>query len=110
MAHQPGSRLHFPASSYPGRTGLLQVLCNRTEAAESKFLHAICNSSHQQLAAQVWRRHCFVEPAPPLTKFADVELGEAQERLLAEIISPGRHCRYRSGVSAGASRYTDWPF
>src|SRR5271157_5339212 len=118
LAHQPGSRLHFPASSYPGRTGLLQVLCNlpeaalrlRTEAAESKFLHAICNSSHQQLAAQVWRGHCAVEPAPPLTKFADVELGEAQERLLAEIISPGRHCRYRSGVSAGASRYTDWPF
>src|ERR1700730_6864606 len=114
LAHQPGSRLQFPASSYPGRTGLLQVLCNlpesplrlQTQAAESEFLHAICNSSHQQLAAEVWRRHCFVETAPPLTKFADVELGEARERLLAEIVSPGRHRCHRAGLSAGASRST----
>jgi hypothetical protein len=58
----------------------------RAEAAESGFLHPVCDSSYQQLAAEM--RGCigFVERAPALTKLAEIELGEARERL------PASHC------------------
>src|SRR6202022_4306011 len=58
----------------------------------------------------MWGNIGLVEAVPLLAKFADVELGEAQERLLAGILVSGRHGRHRSGaVSTRASRYTDWP-
>jgi hypothetical protein len=55
----------------------------RAEAAESDLLHPVCDSSHQQFAAEVRRRLRFVENAPLLTKFAEAELREARKRLPA---------------------------
>jgi hypothetical protein len=55
----------------------------RADAAESDLLHAVCDSSQQQLATEVRRSLCFVENAPLLTKLAEAELGEARERLPA---------------------------
>jgi hypothetical protein len=46
------------------------------------------DSAHQQLAAEVRGRQSFVETPPLLTQFADVEGGEARERLLADSVSP----------------------
>ncbi len=65
----------------------------RAEAAESHFLHPACDSSYQQLAAEVRRCVRFVEGAPLLTKLAEVELGEARERLPASrsILDPAAH-------------------
>ena len=95
--HQPGSGLQLRSSAYRGCSGFLELLCNpaelalrlRAEAAPSEFLHPICDSSHQQLAAEVSGRLSLVETAPLLTQFADVELGEARERLPIDSISPG---------------------
>jgi hypothetical protein len=75
---------------------LLELLCNPeqlapqlwTEATPGEFLHAVCDSSHQQLAAEVRGRLSFVETTPLLTQFADIEGGEARERLLADGVSP----------------------
>src|SRR5439155_8796248 len=51
-----------------------------------------------------------IETAPLLAKLADVELGEARQRLPGDILLSRGHGRHRSGaVSTGASRYTDWP-
>jgi hypothetical protein len=55
----------------------------RTKAAENDLLHPVCDSSQQQLAAEVRRRVRFVENAPLLTKLAEAELGEARKRLPA---------------------------
>jgi hypothetical protein len=74
-----------------GCSSFLGLLCNlaelalppRAEPARSDFLHPVCDSSHQQLAAEMRRCCGFVESAPLLTKFAEVELGEARKRLLA---------------------------
>jgi hypothetical protein len=55
----------------------------RAEAAESNFLHPVCDSAQQQLAAEMRRCIGFVESTPLLTKLAEVELGEARERLPA---------------------------
>jgi hypothetical protein len=52
-------------------------------------LHAECNSSHQQLAAEVSARLSFVETTPLLTKFADIEREEARERLLIDNVPVG---------------------
>src|SRR2546430_12643261 len=49
-----------------------------------------------------------IEIGPLLAKLADVELGEARERLLAGLGLPSHH-RHRPTVSGRASRYTDWP-
>src|SRR5882757_6726511 len=89
--NQPGSGLQLGASTYVGCSGLLELLCNlaelalppRAEAAQGDFLHPICDSSHQQLAAEMRRGLGFVESAPLPTKFAEVELGEARKRLPA---------------------------
>ena len=51
--------------------------------AKGDFLHPVCDSSHQQLAAEMRRCLGFVESAPLLAKLAEVELGEARERLPA---------------------------
>src|SRR5215475_3508464 len=78
-------------STPPDFCGLVELLRNvaklalplRAEAAESGFLHPVCDSSYQQFAAEM--RGCigFVERAPALTKLAEIELGEARERLPA---------------------------
>src|SRR5205807_5653330 len=82
----------------------------RAETAHSNFLHPVCDRSDQQLAAEVGGSIRLVETAPFLAKFAEIELGEARERLPAGILLSDGHGRHRSGaVSTGASRYTDWP-
>jgi hypothetical protein len=55
----------------------------RAQAAQDDFLHPVCDSSYQQLAAEVGRRIGFVESAPLLAKLAEFELWEARERLPA---------------------------
>jgi hypothetical protein len=55
----------------------------RTEAAENDLLHPVCDSSQQQLAAEVRRSLRFVENTPMLTKLAETEFREARERLPA---------------------------
>ena len=59
------------------------ALLLRAEPAESDFLHPVCDSSQQQLAAEVRRSLRFVENAPLLTKLAEAELREARKRLPA---------------------------
>ena len=59
------------------------ALALRAEAAQSGFLHPVCDSSYQQLAAEMQGCIGFVERAPALTKLAEIELGEARKRLPA---------------------------
>ena len=61
----------------------------RAEAAQGDFLHAVCDSSHQQLAAKVPGRLSFVETTPLLTQFADIKRKEARERLLIDNVPVG---------------------
>jgi hypothetical protein len=99
--NQPGSGLQLRASAYRGFSGLLELLRNPeqlaprlwAQAAQSEFLHAVRDSSHQQFAAEVGGRLSFVETTPLLTKLAEVELGEARERLPASrcIVDRGSH-------------------
>ena len=87
--NQPGSGLQLRPSAYRGRSGFLELLCNlaelalppRAQPAKSDFLHPVCGSSDQQLAAEMRRCLGFVESAPLLTKLPEIELGEARERL-----------------------------
>src|SRR5271155_3688867 len=89
--NQPGSGLQLGGKRRVGCSGLLQLLCNvaelalplRAEAAQSEFLHAVRDSSHQQFAAEMRRCLGFVKSAPLLTQFAETEVGEARERLPA---------------------------
>ena len=91
FSNQAGSGFQFETSTPPDFCGLVELLRKlaklalalRAEAAESGFLHPVCDSSYQQLAAEM--RGCigFVERAPALTKFAEIELREARERLPA---------------------------
>ena len=89
--HQPGSGLQLGARRRVGPSGLLELLCKlaelalrlRAQAAQGDFLQPVCDSSYQQLAAEVRRCLHFVETTPLLTKFADVESGEVRERLSA---------------------------
>jgi hypothetical protein len=61
--NQPGSGLRLGTSAQPRLSGLLELLCilaepallRRAQAAESDFLHPVCDGSHQQRAAQVQR-------------------------------------------------------
>ena len=90
---QPGSGLQLLASAYRGFSGLLELLCHPeqlaprlpAEAAQSEFLHAVRDSSHQQLAAEVRGRLSFVETTPLLAQFAEVECQEARERLRIDL-------------------------
>ena len=58
--NQPSSRFQLGTSAPPDLTGLVELLCNlaeltlplRAEAAESHFLHPVCDSSYQQLAVR----------------------------------------------------------
>src|SRR5438477_9978742 len=118
LPHQPGSGLRLGAQACSRRSGLLQLqgdvselaLQLRPERAQGNFLYPICDRSYQQLAAETWRSIGLIETAPLLTQFADVELGEARERLLAGFVLPGGHGRHGLAISTGTSRYTDWPF
>ena len=91
FSNQPGSGFQFEASTPPAFCGLVDLPRNvaklalplRAEAAESGFLHPVCDSSYQQLAAEMRGRIGFVERAPALTKLAEIELGEAREGLPA---------------------------
>ena len=49
------------------------------------------DSPHQQLTAEPWRRRRLVAPAPQFSKSANVELGEARERLLGDTVLSTRH-------------------
>ena len=91
FSNQPGSGFQFETSTPPDFCGLVELLHKlakpslplRTQAAESEFLHPVCDSSYQQLAAEMRGRIGFVERAPALTKLAEIELGEARECLPA---------------------------
>jgi hypothetical protein len=58
---QPGSGRQLGATAYLCLPGFLELLCNpaelalrlRAESAQGDFLHPVCDSSHQQLAAEV---------------------------------------------------------
>ena len=67
------------------------ALRSRAQPVKSDFLHPVCASSNQQLAAEMRRCLGFVESATLLTRFATVELGEARERLPAS-----RYILYRA--------------
>src|SRR6202023_494094 len=91
FSNQPSSGLQLGTRTYLPLLALVELLSKltkltlplRAEAAESDLLHPVSDSSQQQLAAEVRRSLRFVENAPLLTKFAEVELGEARERLPA---------------------------
>ena len=73
------------------------MLCNPQELAlrlwaqpaTGEFLHAVCDSSHQQLAAEVPRRLSFVETTPLLTQFSEIEREEARQRLRIDNLPVG---------------------
>src|SRR5258705_4386281 len=101
FSNQPSSRLQLGTRTYPHLLAPVELLSKlteltlplRAEAAESDLLHPVCDSSQQQLAAEVRRRLRFVENAPLLPKLAEAELGEAQERRPASrcILDRARH-------------------
>ena len=118
FAHQPGAGLQLRVEADRSRSSLLQLLRNLAQlalllwaqTAQSNLLHPVCDGSDQQLAAEMGGSIGLIETAPLLAKLADVELGEARQRLPAYILLSDGHGRHRSGaVSTGASRYTDWP-
>src|SRR5205807_3138097 len=118
LAYQPCSGVQLRAETFCRRSSLLQLHCDlaqlalrlRAQTAQSNFLHSVCDCSDQQLAAEMGGSIGLIETAPLLAKLADVELGEARQRLPACIPLSDGHGRHRSGaVSTRASRYTDWP-
>jgi hypothetical protein len=127
LAHQPRSSFHLRAEADCGAPGF-QLECDlaelalrlRPEGAQGKFLHPVCDRSHQQIAGEVWGRIPFIETAPLLTQLADIKLGEARERLLADDVLPvggstdrGRRlARFLAGrgvVDCGAHRIAGAP-
>ena len=83
--NQPGSGLQLGATRRGRCSGFFELLYNlmelalspRAQPAKSGFLHPVCDSSHQQIAAEMRRCLGFVENAPLLTKLPEIELGEA---------------------------------
>jgi hypothetical protein len=92
LAQQPGAG--FELRAYPEPSGLLQLqpdlaelsLQLKTRPTRGNFLHPVGNGAHQQLTAQAWRGRGFVKLAPQLAKFAEIERGEARERLLGAFL------------------------
>jgi hypothetical protein len=80
----------------------------RAEAAESNFPHPVCDSSYQQLAAEM--RGCigFEERAPALTKLAEIELGEARKRLPASRCIFDREQRREGATVDEVASATGW--
>src|SRR5439155_21564871 len=117
FAYQPRSGFQLRAETFRRLSSLLKLHCDlaqltlrlRAQTAQSNLLHPVCDRSDQQLAAEMWRSIGFVYKTPLLAKLAEIELGEARQRLPAGIVLSGGHGRHRSGaVSTRASRYTDW--
>src|SRR5438105_12238911 len=69
FSNQPSSGLQLRATRRGGCSGFLELLCNlaelallpRAQPAKSDFLHPVCDSSHQQPAAEMRRCLGFVE-------------------------------------------------
>src|SRR5689334_9727249 len=111
LPNEPSSRFQFETSAAPDLSGFFELLCElaelalvlRSEPAEHDFLQAVCDGAQQQLAAEM--RGClgFVESAPLLPQLAELELGEARERLptICNLSKRTAHAR-----SAEAMRYT----
>jgi hypothetical protein len=49
------------------------------------------HNAHQQLTAEPWRRRRLVELATHLSRLANIERGEARERLLGDNVLSARH-------------------
>src|SRR5215472_13501854 len=106
FANQPGSGLQLGTRAYPRRSALFELLGKLAElalplwaqTAESQFLHPVCDGSQQQLSAEARRWLGFVESAPLLTKLAEIELGEARERLPASRCTLDRAAHACSGA------------
>jgi hypothetical protein len=105
--HQPGSGLQLGARRRVGCPDPVELLYlaelalpRRAEPAKGDFLHPVCDGSQQQLAAEVSGRLNFVETTPLLTQFADVESGEARERLPASrsVLDPAVHARSETAM------------
>src|SRR6202035_5008157 len=78
--NQPGSGLQLGATRRGRCSGLVELLRKlelalppRAQPAKSDFLHPVCDSSYQQLAAEMRRCLGFVENAPLLTKLPEIE-------------------------------------
>src|SRR5271168_4604427 len=91
FSNQPDSRLQLGTRTYPPLLAVVELVRKltelalplRTEPAENNLLHPVCDSSQQQLAAEVRRSLRFVESAPLLTELAEAGRREARERLPA---------------------------
>src|SRR6516162_4424523 len=109
---EPKVRIHSPPATrdagagfqlraYPEPSGLLQLqpdlaelaLQLQTRPTRGDFLHLVGDGTHQQLTAETRHDLGFVEAAPQLAKFAEVELREARERLRAAFGVSTRHSR-----------------
>jgi hypothetical protein len=117
LADQPGSALQPQAESYSGLSAFLQILSDLgklplglwAQTAQRNFRHSVCDFSDQLLAAEMWGSIHLVEMAPRLAKFADVQRGEARERLPSGVplsggttifCCPARSSRPRRSLSA----------
>jgi len=97
LTHQTRAGFHLRA--YPEPSGLLQLQRDLAELAlqlhagptRGDFLHPAGDGAHQQLTAETRCGLGFVEPAPQLAKFAEVELGEARQCLRAAFVVSTRH-------------------
>ena len=97
LAHQSGAGFHL--RGYPEPSGLLQLqrdlaelaLQLQTRPTRGDFLHPVGDGTHQQLTAEARRGLSFVEMAPQLAKFAEVEVEEARQRLRAPFVVSTRH-------------------
>src|SRR6516165_10598904 len=77
--------------TYPEPSGLLQfqrdlaelALQLQTRPTRGDFLHPVGDGTHQQLTAEARRGLRFLEMAPQLSEFAEIEVGEARKRLRA---------------------------
>ena len=91
LPKEPSSRFHFETSTAPDLSGFFELLCEltelalvlRAEPAKNDFLHPVGDGAQQQLAAEMGGCRGFVESAPLLPQLAELELGEARERLPA---------------------------
>src|SRR5205814_2162169 len=110
LPNQPGSRFQFDTSTSLDLSGLVELLRNvtelalalRAEPAERDFLQAVCDGAQQQVAAEMQGCLEFVESAPLLPQLAELELGEARERLRQAVTS--RSARLMPAPARGCDR------
>ena len=97
LAQQPGAG--FELRACPEASGLLQfqpdlakmALQLQTRPTRGNLLHPVGNGTHQQLTAETRRGVGFVELAPQLAEFAEIETGEARQHLRAALVVLTRH-------------------